>query len=370
MTTPRMGTMTEAEYRGAQADGALGGSGVFTIDHLSPAHWRARRDQQANDAMQFGTLAHCAILEPAELHRRYATAAEVVKVAMEYVKRDEGWCAIEAGEQHAGYYSTKAAVTRDVGPWRVVGSDTPHRTRDDATAAATPDDGRLVATAADMNRAASMVEAVDNNTTACGLLSGGLPEQSMLWTEAGTDCAGQADYWRGDDRILVDLKTHGRPTPPAAAGKWIANSGYHVQLAHYSAGIAACTGAPPDEVYVVAVESVPPYAVGVYRLTPLMLRLGEYQRQRALEAYRAAVADGAWPAYPDRVVDVDPPSWAVPTDMRAWERERAAALDAAKAEAQAEIVRAERLYQAGSYRQACEALNAAQACLAEVERLS
>jgi len=380
------GPMEESEYRARQRDGAIGGSSLWTIASQSLAHYVARQGFTGNDATRLGTLAHAAILEPDALHGRYAVAAEVSKIEVAYTKHPDGWYA--NGDQPAGPFATKKLAQDRCGPWRTSIDDTPHRTRDDATAAAQPDDGRLVAAPADYQRALSMVDAIDNNATARGLLTGGQAEVSMLWTDERSNvaCSGQADYWLPDARVLVDLKTHARPTPPDAAGKWITTSGYHVQLAHYAAGIEAATGDPPDEIYIVAVESVAPYAVGVYRLSDSMLELGRYHRDRALVAYRHALAADCWPGYPDRVVDVEPPRWAVPDGLLRWraDNESDAAADAAdlarveslraalaatQAAVGADYARSSKAYLAEDYTAACESLRLAHDGIAEVERL-
>ena len=142
----------------------------------------------------------------------------------------------------------------------------------------------------------------------------------MFWncSTSGAPCSGQIDYWLEGERIVVDYKTHGRTMTPRQAAKWVMDRGIHIQLAHYGDGVLAATGAPPDEHYVVAQETSAPYAVGVYRLDPKLVALGEYKRQEALAIIEACRASGVWPAYPERVVDVSAPSWALSADFEAW----------------------------------------------------
>jgi len=165
----------------------------------------------------------------------------------------------------------------------------------------------------------------------------------MFWVDpdTGCRCSGQADYWLPEDRILVDYKTHGRAIRPGKqAQRWLMDASYHVALAHYCAGIKAALGYMPDEVYVIAQESVEPHAVAVYRLTTTMLALGQWQRQRALQVYMQASASNIWEGYPAKVVDLDPPAWAKPDGFIDWHIEQLSAAmqqQLAEADVEAEI---------------------------------
>ena len=324
ITIPHFAPLPESVYRTKQADGWLGGSALGRLLH-TPAHYQAGLSFKGNDATRFGTLAHCAQLEPTQLHQRYRIEPQPIKVEVTYTKQDDGWWASDPDGQ-TGPYKTKAEATKVHGCWGIVGSGERYRTRDDAKAAGADDaDQRISASESDFARAERMVSVADAHPLASRLLRGGQAETSIFWVdhETGCQCSGQADYWLPDERILVDYKTHGRAIRPGQqAQRWLLDASYHVAMAHYCDGIKAALGYLPDEVYIIAQESVEPHALAVYRLTPTMLALGQWQRTRALKRWLEASSKGIWEGYQAKVFDLDPPEWAKPDGFIDWHIEQ------------------------------------------------
>lgn len=156
--------------------------------------------------------------------------------------------------------------------------------------------GKAILTASERDAAKRMVDAIRTHPVAARLLFGAgmVYERSIVWSELGRARQSTPDA-RGHDH-LVELKT----TRCAAPWKFVrdaANMGYHAQLADQRAAIAHERGRAPREVYIVAVENVPPYVVQVYELKANTLELGDKLRLMWLEKLQMYEATNLWGGY-------------------------------------------------------------------------
>jgi hypothetical protein len=228
----------------------------------SPYHYWARfvdpnrKPVEPTAAMKLGSLAHCAILEPDELLQRY------------------GVC---------GARNTKAGKEQ---------------------AAAMEAEGIEAVTSGDMALALSMAAAVRNHTAAAALLKHGKAEQSFWWTDTATSmrCKCRPDWYYGS--TVVDIKTTTDASPQAFA-RSVATFAYHVQAAHYLAGLHGA-----ERFVFVAVEKTYPHAVAVYELDAAALALGRTTRDNAMDVIAGCQAAGVWPGYSDTVQTLSLPRWA------------------------------------------------------------
>ena len=208
-------------------------------------------------AMRLGSLAHCAILEPDDLLQRY------------------GVC---------GPRNTKAGKEQ---------------------AAAMEAEGIEAVTSTDMALALSMAAAVRNHTAAAELLKRGKAEQSFWWDDlpTGMRCKCRPDWYHG--ATVVDIKTTTDASPQAFA-RAVATYGYHVQAAHYLAGLHGA-----ERFVFVAVEKSYPHAVAVYELDAASMALGRTMRDNALDVIAGCHAAGVWPGYGDTFIQtISLPKWA------------------------------------------------------------
>lgn len=260
--------MTNADYHALPA---LGNSGLKLLAK-SPAHYFGRyRDpsrpaQVETDAMRRGTLAHCAILEPDELEKRYA-----VKPAGHDGRTREGkaW-----NEAHAGF----AIVSSD--EWNAA-------TRQACNVRALSEVGQLLAV--------------------------GNPEVSAFWIDeaTGVHCKCRPDWVSpaGDGVILIDVKTC-QDASAAGFPRTIANYGYHIQAAWYSDGYERASGKPVLGFVFACVESEWPHAAAAYMLDDESLQKGRDDCRRLLALYAECDRAGAWPGYPETIQPLSLPAWA------------------------------------------------------------
>lgn len=148
-------------------------------------------------------------------------------------------------------------------------------------------------------------------------------EQTLRWEQLGRTRQSTPDA-RGPYHV-AEIKT-GRCVEP---GKFVRDGGfrsYHVQLADQCAAIEAVTGKWPEESYIVAVESVPPYVVTVFQVTDHTLVKGRRLAELWLAKLISCERSGEWPAYSTGIEVFDIPddgldlAYDTELDTPAWKR--------------------------------------------------
>lgn len=127
-------------------------------------------------------------------------------------------------------------------------------------------------------------------------------------------CRCRPDWITQDRAIVLSYKTCDGVAEPEAFVRTIVTMGYDMQAAFECAAVEALTGRTPLYVWI-AQETEPPYAVALIGLSPTMAALGRMKYRQAVTRWAECLTRGQWPAYPDRICYVDPPTWAL---MR-WE---------------------------------------------------
>ncbi len=115
---------------------------------------------------------------------------------------------------------------------------------------------------------------------------------------------------------VVDIKTC-IDVSPAGFAKAMANFGYYTQAPYYSHGIEEKVGETPAFVFV-AVGKEPPHPCRLYALSADAYELGEERVWSGLESLAACYESDEW-GEPDetRIVDLDLPAWAYTNNQ--WE---------------------------------------------------
>lgn len=236
----------------------------------SPAHYKAwveSTEDRRTPALVFGSAIHAAVLEPAKFASKYV------------VQPDFGDCRNKENK-----------ANRDA--WRE------------------ENEGKEALSEEDMAKIRGTVASIYRHTKARPLISGGLAEVTVKWTDPATElqCKARADYYREDLGVIVDLKST-EDASEEAFKRSVANYGYHRQDAFYRRGFSA-VGKPVTNFVFIAVEKTPPYAVGVYVLDDEAIAKGNAQNEEAMARIARGVRTGEWPAYEETIKALSLPRWA------------------------------------------------------------
>jgi hypothetical protein len=236
---------------------ALGSSGIKKLAR-SPRHFFAqsldpeRPISEPSPAMKAGTLAHCAILEPAS------------------TKEGKAW-------------------------------------------ALTVPQGVELVTLEQMRAAMCQAASIRMLPEIAALLSKGQPEVSAFWTDdaTGEHCKCRPDWVSptGEGVILVDVKTT-QDASPGGFPRSIAKFGYHLQAAWYSDGFERASGQRVLGFVFAVVEADYPHAAAAYMLDDESIEKGRAECRRLLQLYADCKRSGDWPGYPNTIQPLALPAWA------------------------------------------------------------
>lgn len=242
--------MSAAEYHGADA---VGKSSLWTLHTKTPAHVSGQEDESNSD-MDFGTAVHCAVLEP---HRFDAAV-------------------IRGPEDRRG------------NKWKDALAEHP---------------SSLVLPSPVFDRVLRLRDTVMRDPIVQNLPSEfAMIEHSAFWMdfETAVKCKCRPDLYRGDQSLIVDLKTTGDATKHT----WLKRAmdmGYHVQDAWYSDGWALADGGDVDTFLFLVIERDPPYAHAIYELGLSERDLGRRIARKALERYATCLKANDWPGHENGV---------------------------------------------------------------------
>jgi exodeoxyribonuclease VIII len=159
-----------------------------------------------------------------------------------------------------------------------------------------------------------MLEGLHRNQKAVELLQlKGEVEKSIVWQDAtyGFLCKARIDKLIPQIETVVDLKTC-QSAEPEAFSRAIFNYKYHWQARWYLNGMNSFQ---EDVFYrnfvIIAVENNPPYGTAVYRIEDNALGVAADDIRRILHKYNKAREDKTWSCYPEKVIDITLPAWAL-----------------------------------------------------------
>jgi hypothetical protein len=193
-------------------------------------------------------------------------------------------------------------------------SDAAKEARDAARA-----NGRLPILAKNAKRVEEMCDAVAEQLQAFDAkptpLTGGKPEQTMVWQDSATGvwCRARIDWLHDDLSAIDDLKTTTRSAHPEAFAKNLYSYGCDVQCAFYLRGMRALSpgwdGWPGPQWRWIVVETSPPYGLSVVEPGPAVLELADAKVDAALKLWAECLERDVWPGYPTKVATAELPAW-------------------------------------------------------------
>jgi hypothetical protein len=263
---------------------ALSATGLKLLAR-SPWHFANRVDTDPTPAMLRGTLAHCAVLEPDAMERRYV----VVPADAPNRPTRRQWEAKKPSPE------SQAAMA-----WWA-----------DFQAA---NASRELVSFADYALCQMQLEAVARQPELAALLREGRGEVSVFWIDEATGiyCKARPDWLPpADGRSItpLDLKTCADESPNGF-GRAAARLRYDLQAAHYTAGIEAATGLTVDKFVFGAISSKPPVLAVPYVLTDEVRDQGRDERRELIERLAWCRRENEWPAYGSGYQLLDFPAYA------------------------------------------------------------
>lgn len=244
----------------------------------SPLHFSEYEPPSGTTALRLGSLAHCGVLEPLSVAKRYA-------VMPDYHLDGENTTAngTQSTSVATNYVKDKQAEFRRVNCDKEIVSE------------------------ADYEAMAGIVHALRRDRQTWELLSGEGPiELSLVWDDPATGIRCKARIDKVTGNRMADLKTTGNIFKFQRS---IVDYAYHRQMAHYQRGYAVLTG-ELLEPWLVPVESSKPHVVMAAPLGDDTLALGERKLDEALATIAECKASGVWPG-PEPPSAWDVPEWAL-----------------------------------------------------------
>ena len=133
----------------------------------------------------------------------------------------------------------------------------------------------------------------------------------IVWQDAqsGVMCQGRIDGLWADQKIAYDLKTSLDASPSSfAVAVW--KYKYYRQAQFYIRGLAAHGIEVTDWVFPVQ-RNNEPYYTAFYKLVKESLLAADVEISRLLRQWARCEKFNSWPAYPDAIIPLGIPSWAI-----------------------------------------------------------
>lgn len=258
---------------------------ILKLMSRSPWHAKNRVQVVPTRPMLRGTLAHCYVLEADAMDKRYAVVPEnaprrptkaqwsAKKPSPESVLAMQWWLEFNAQCE-----------------------------------------GREIVTREDFDITQQQLVALHREPEIAELLSSGVGEASIFWTDpvTGVKCKARPDWVHqvnAHEVDLMDLKSTADESP-SGFGRMAARLRYNIQKAHYKHGFEVATGLSVRRFIFAAVTSVEPVLAVPYLLTDVIDAQGEAERSELTEMFARCQRENWWPPYGTGVQLLDFPAYA------------------------------------------------------------
>lgn len=241
----------------------------------SPAYAKLR-PKKATPATDFGTAAHCALLEPDSLRTRYGVDPECPK----------------RGGFPAGWRSTND-----------------YKARRAEVMSATGRVGLL--TAEEIEGLDQIVDRLRTNKV--GRVIGSVPGQREISVFVPDPMRGlirkiRPDLWLPAARMIVDVKT-ARDHRPGPFARSALTYGYHRASAFYLDTMSIETDV--EHFVFLVINSEPPWELACYTLDIDSIEQGRMEYKRLLDEWKRCEDTGRWPGGSDEITELRIPDYAI-----------------------------------------------------------
>lgn len=241
-------------------------SGLDLINR-SPAHykWSIENPKEDTEALIFGKLVHCLILEPETFDEKFIISPKIDRRTKEGKEAYQLLCDNQ--------------------------------------------NGRIVISEEQEEQASIMASKVLNHSLGSRLLSNGKPEVKIYWECPITGCKFRSmiDYLND---YVIDLKTT-EDARPESFQRSITKYRYDVQGAVYLDAVEISTGIRPKGFIVIAIEKTEPYNVAIYLLDEIAIESGKSKYIRNAFTYKECFEANYWPGYDEQINLISLPSYAL-----------------------------------------------------------
>lgn len=278
-----MGMYLDMPFEDYHAIDAVSASGLRVFAR-SPWHYRNRVSITPTRPMLRGTLAHCALLEPAAMAQRYVVTPQDAPRR----PTDAQWNAAKS--------SPTSQAAKDW--WR----EWEHKAA-----------GREIISADDFALCLLQLDAIRKVPELADLLRSGHGEVSIFWTDPDTRlyCKARLDWLQIDGKKarVLELKSTADESP-SGFGRTAARMKYELQRAHYIDAVKYGARLQFDGWTFAAVTSAPPVLAVPYDLTDELVAQADDERAEHLQRLVWCMKENTWPAYGTGKQPLDFPAYA------------------------------------------------------------